>query len=154
MASKSEKKSGKIDTATVNEASSYRSPKERIGQRPLSPHLQVYKPQLTSVLSIFHRASGIVLCAGVVAMAIWLIGLAYSPDVFERAAAFYTTWFGQLVFAGFVAAFFYHFCNGIRHLFWDAGRGFELGALYKSGYFVLGAAVVLTGLYLGAFFVF
>lgn len=113
-------------------------------KRPLSPHLQIYKLQLTSMLSIMHRASGFVLCFAAIALAMWIIGLAYGPDVFNQAAEFYKTPFGQIIFSGFIAAFFYHFCNGIRHLFWDGGYGFDLPTLYRTGYIVLGTAAVLT----------
>lgn len=118
------------------------------GKRPLSPHLQVYKPQITSVLSIFHRLSGVFLCLGVVALCVWAIGLAYGPHVFEWGASFYKTILGKLFFAAVIAAYFYHFSNGIRHLFWDSGHGFSLPTLRKTGYFVLGFAAFMTVLYL------
>ncbi len=117
-------------------------------KRPLSPHLQVYKPQMTSMLSIMHRASGVFLCIAAIALAMWIIGLAYGPDVFEASAAFYNTGFGKAVFSGFVAAFFYHFCNGIRHLLWDGGYGYDLPTLYRTGWIVLIVSAVLTIIYL------
>ena len=112
--------------------------------RPLSPHLQVYRPQLTSVLSIAHRISGVALCAGVVALTIWLMALADGPPSFARVSAILGSALGQLVLFAFTLALFYHLCNGIRHLFWDAGYGFELSTVYASGKAVLIATAVLT----------
>ncbi|MFT5173317.1 MAG: succinate dehydrogenase / fumarate reductase cytochrome b subunit [Gammaproteobacteria bacterium] len=112
--------------------------------RPLSPHLQVYRPQLTSVLSIAHRISGVALCAGVVALTIWLMALAGGAQSFAQVSAILGSAFGQLVLFAFTLALFYHLCNGIRHLFWDAGYGFELSTVYASGKAVLVASTVLT----------
>ena len=112
--------------------------------RPLSPHLQVYRPQLTSVLSISHRITGIVLSAGTVLLAWWLIALAAGPDSFARASAILGSIPGKLILFAFTLALSYHLCNGIRHLFWDAGYGFEIETAYASGKAVLAASVVLT----------
>ena len=112
--------------------------------RPLSPHLQVYKPQLTSVLSISHRATGIALSAGTVLLVWWLFAAAAGPDHFAVVQGFMGSWFGYLVLFGFTFAVMYHLCNGIRHLFWDAGYGFELETVYKSGWATVGGAVALT----------
>ena len=89
--------------------------------RPLSPHLQVYKPQLTSVLSILHRLAGVHLAFGMIALALWIISLGSTEHCFAALTSFYGSLFGQLVFGSWVVAFFYHFANGIRHLVWDAG---------------------------------
>ncbi|HBN22428.1 MAG TPA: succinate dehydrogenase, cytochrome b556 subunit [Holosporales bacterium] len=121
-------------------------------QRPLSPHLQVYKPQLTSVLSIFHRAVGVYLTLGIMALALWLISLASPKPCFGLMMAFYASPFGQLLFASWVIAFFYHFANGIRHLVWDAGCGYSLEAVYRSGWAVLVFTAVASGLILCALF--
>ncbi len=112
--------------------------------RPLSPHLQVYQPQLTSVLSILHRLTGIALAVGTLVLVYWLSSAAGGPESFSRAQSVIGNWFGLLLLFGWSFALFYHLCNGIRHLFWDAGYGFELAELYKSGYAVLIAAGVLT----------
>ncbi|MDX1512620.1 MAG: succinate dehydrogenase, cytochrome b556 subunit [Gammaproteobacteria bacterium] len=112
--------------------------------RPLSPHLQVYKPQLTSVLSITHRATGVALAVGGIGLAYWLLALAAGPDAYATAQALFGSWLGKLILFGFSFALFYHLCNGIRHLFWDAGLGFELETVYASGWAVVGVAAGLT----------
>ncbi len=114
--------------------------------RPLSPHLQVYNPQITSVLSILHRMTGVALAFGSILLIYWLSAAAYGPDAFATAQAVMGSWFGRLVLFGLTFALFYHFGNGIRHLFWDAGYGFELPTLRSTGYLVVIAAVVLTAL--------
>ncbi len=112
--------------------------------RPLSPHLQVYRPQLTSLLSISHRASGVFLALGAIALVYWLSALAAGPEVFAQAQILASSWYGHVLLVLWSLALFYHLCNGIRHLCWDAGYGFELRQVYASGYLVLVAAVVLT----------
>ena len=112
--------------------------------RPLSPHLQVYRPQLTSVLSIFHRFPGISLSVGTRLLVCWLAAAAACPDTFNSAQNFVGSWFGILLLFGWSVALFYHLCNGIRHLFWDAGYGFELPQAYASGWAVVIATGVLT----------
>ena len=114
--------------------------------RPLSPHLQIYRPQLTSVLSITHRATGVALSLGTMVLLYWLQAVARGPETYAAAQEFLGCWLVQLVLAGWTWAFFYHLCNGIRHLFWDAGKGFELHQVYASGYTVLAAATTLTAL--------
>jgi succinate dehydrogenase / fumarate reductase cytochrome b subunit len=121
--------------------------------RPLSPHLQVYKPQITSVLSITHRFTGVVLCFGAILLTYWLMAATYGELVFADAQAILGSWIGQLVLIGVVFSLWYHFCNGIRHLAWDAGWGFELPVLRASGLAVIAAAVVLTVLTLIAAYV-
>lgn len=112
--------------------------------RPLSPHLQIYRPQLTSVLSIAHRGAGVALGVGAAFFAWWLLAAALGPDAYGIAQAFFGSIVGIVVLAGFTFALFYHLCNGIRHLFWDAGMGLELDQAYRSGWTVIAAAVVLT----------
>jgi len=112
--------------------------------RPLSPHLQVYRPQLTSVLSICHRATGIALAGGAVLLVYWLASLAGGETSYAAANAFMLSWFGQLILFLFTFAGFYHLCNGIRHLYWDSGRGFDLESVYLSGRVVVAVSVVLT----------
>lgn len=113
--------------------------------RPLSPHLQIYKPQLTSILSIFHRAAGVHLSLGIVALALWIISLATAKPCFGLMMAFYGSLFGQLLVASWIVSFFYHFANGIRHLVWDMGRGYDLKTVYKSGWFVLFFTAITSG---------
>ena len=115
-------------------------------KRPLSPHLQVYKPQISSVLSITHRATGVGLGLGTVLIAWWLIALAAGPESFELAQGFMGSVIGRLLLFGFTVALFYHLANGIRHLFWDAGMGFELETVTKSGWSVVVATALLTAL--------
>ncbi len=112
--------------------------------RPLSPHLQVYRPQLTSVLSIVHRLTGVALAVGTLLLVYWLASAAAGPESFETAQAVIGSFFGRLFLFGWTYALFYHLCNGIRHLYWDAGFGFELPDVYKTGWAVVGASGVLT----------
>ena len=114
------------------------------GNRPLSPHLQVYKPQITSVLSILHRLTGIGLAAGAVVLVCWLNAAAYGPDAFESAQGLLATWFGRLLLLGWTWALFYHLCNGIRHMYWDAGRGLELRQVHITGWLVVVASLGFT----------
>jgi succinate dehydrogenase / fumarate reductase, cytochrome b subunit len=112
--------------------------------RPLSPHLQVYRWQLTSVLSILHRATGIGLSVGAILLVLWLIGAAWSPELYAGVQWFIGSWLGLVLLFGWTASLFYHLCNGIRHLWWDTGQGLELSAVYASGWTVLAATAVLT----------
>ena len=113
-------------------------------KRPLSPHLQVYRPQLTSVLSILHRLCGIALSIGTLLLVYWLASAAAGPEAFESAQSFVGSFLGQLMLFGWTVALFYHLCNGIRHLFWDVGLGFELDEVYRSGWTVVVATVLLS----------
>jgi succinate dehydrogenase / fumarate reductase, cytochrome b subunit len=112
--------------------------------RPLSPHLQIYRPQLTSVLSILHRATGIALGVGTLLLVYWLTAVAAGPAAYDVAQGLIGSWVGRLVLFGWTLAFFYHLANGVRHLAWDAGYGFELKAVYASGWTVLSVTAVLT----------
>ncbi len=114
--------------------------------RPLSPHLQVYRPQITSVLSIAHRATGIVLAAGLILLLWWLAAAASGPDAFGAVQDAAGSFLGRLFLFGWTFALFYHLCNGIRHLFWDIGRGFELGTVSLTGWLAVVGAAALTGL--------
>ena len=116
----------------------------RTVRRPLSPHLQVYKPQITSALSIFHRITGVALSVGTILMVWWLVAAASSDGAYAFVAAVVHSWLGHLVIFGWTAALWYHFCNGIRHLAWDAGYGFELTEVHATGRLVLIATAVLT----------
>lgn len=113
-------------------------------ERPLSPHLQVYKPQLTSMLSILHRATGVFLAMGTIVLVYWLWAVAQGPVAYSAMQACLSHWFTQLVLLGWTFSLFYHLCNGIRHLFWDVGRGYEIDTLYTTGKIVMVAAALLT----------
>ncbi|HUB97912.1 MAG TPA: succinate dehydrogenase, cytochrome b556 subunit [Stellaceae bacterium] len=113
-------------------------------ERPLSPHLQIYKPQLTTILSIAHRACGLALAVGSLFLVWWLVAAASGGGAFEAAQAFWGSWLGLLMLFGWTYALFFHLCNGIRHLAWDTGWGFELKETYASGWTVVGASAVLT----------
>ena len=115
--------------------------------RPLSPHLQVYRPQITSLLSITHRFTGIALAIGAMFFTYWLLSAAYGADKFALAQVVFRSWIGQLILWGFTFSLFYHLANGIRHLAWDAGWGYELDKLRISGWLVLlfsGSMTILT----------
>lgn len=117
-----------------------------MSSRPLSPHLQIYRPQLTSILSITHRATGIFLSAGILALTYWLVSVAAGESTHATARACLGSLPGQLLLIGWSFSFYFHLCNGIRHLFWDVGMGFELKTVYASGYTVVVASVVMTAL--------
>lgn len=112
--------------------------------RPVSPHLQIYRPQLTSVLSITHRGTGIVLAAGALFLVYWLNALAAGAGAFDQLRHLMGAWYGQVILLGFSFSLFYHLCNGVRHLFWDAGLGFELETVYRSGKAVIAVSLLLT----------
>ncbi len=112
--------------------------------RPLSPHLQIYQRQLTSVTSILHRFTGIGLAVGLLYLVCWLTAAASGLEAFDRLQSFNGSIIGRLLLLGWTVAFFYHLLNGIRHLAWDAGWGFELPTAYKSGYAVLIGTALLT----------
>jgi succinate dehydrogenase / fumarate reductase, cytochrome b subunit len=112
--------------------------------RPLSPNVQIYKPQLTSVLSILNRITGIILSACAVVLVIWLVAAAWGPQTYAPVQGAIASWVGRIVLFGATFAFFLHLCGGIRHLVWDAVYGFELRAIYISGWSVVVASVVLT----------
>jgi len=114
--------------------------------RPLSPHLQVYRWQLTSVLSILHRLAGIALSLGTILLVWWLGAAADGPDAYAGVQAFLGSWVGRVLLFGWSLALFYHLCNGLRHLWWDTGRGFELRTVYASGWTVIAATSALTAI--------
>jgi succinate dehydrogenase / fumarate reductase cytochrome b subunit len=112
--------------------------------RPLSPHLFIYKPQLTSIMSIAHRITGVLLSMGSAVLAIWLISAALGGSSFEAVHGVVSAWYGLILMFGWSFALFYHLCNGIRHLFWDAGLGLDIETAYLSGYITVAAAALLT----------
>ena len=114
------------------------------GNRPLSPHLTIYRPQWTSVISILHRVTGVELALGAMLVVWWFLAAATGPEAFATVDGFLTSWFGHLILLGSTWALCFHFLNGIRHLWWDTGRGFDLEQVELSGKIVAGGSVVLT----------
>jgi succinate dehydrogenase / fumarate reductase, cytochrome b subunit len=112
--------------------------------RPLSPHLSVYKPQITSVMSILHRLTGVFLALGSLVFAVWIFGAAYDESLYLAMQECFESVLGTLALIAWSAAFYYHLCNGIRHMFWDSGRGFALPTVTRSGVAVLLAATMMT----------
>ena len=115
-------------------------------ERPLSPHLQVYRWQITMVMSILHRATGIGLTVGAFGLAWWLLALAQGGNAADRAMRLVASPVGMVLLFLFSLALVYHLLNGIRHLMWDAGRGYDIPEVYKSGYAVAILTVVFTAL--------
>lgn len=113
-------------------------------KRQLSPHLQIYKPQLTALLSISHRATGIFLSLGTLVLVYWLMAAAAGPEAYQQAQRLLGSSMGIILLFAWSFSLFYHLCNGIRHLFWDAGCGFDLKTVYRSGYLVLATTFTLT----------
>ena len=115
--------------------------------RPLSPHLQVYRPQITSFLSITHRATGVALAVGTLFFTYWLLSATYGPEKFASAQALFGSMVGQVVLWGFTFSIFFHLANGLRHLAWDIGWGFDLDKVRATGWLVVllsSAMTVLT----------
>ena len=113
-------------------------------KRPLSPHLQIYKPQLTSILSILHRATGVTLSMGSIILVLWIIALTLGEETYAMFSLIVNHWFSKFVLLGFTFGLFYHLSNGIRHLFWDAGYGYDLKVAYMSGSVVVVASLFFT----------
>ena len=113
-------------------------------QRPLSPNIQLYRPQLTSVLSIVNRLTGVLLSIAAIALVIWLLAAAAGPQAYAIVQAALASWTGQVILFGCTFAFFLHFFGGIRHLVWDTVHGFELRTIYMSGWTVVAASIVMT----------
>ena len=116
-------------------------------RRPLSPHLQVYRWGITNSLSILHRAAGLALSLGLVVLAVWLLAIASGPDAFSALMTVYGSLWFKLPLAGIAFSFFYHLGNGVRHLVWDAGRGFSHAAIRAGGIAVVVFALVATAVY-------
>ena len=112
--------------------------------RPLSPHLQIYRPQLTSITSILTRITGNGLIVGTVLVVWWLLAAASGADYFATADAVVQSWFGKLVLTGSLWAVWYHYLAGIRHLVFDAGRGLDVPTAERLGWGVIIGSVVLT----------
>jgi succinate dehydrogenase / fumarate reductase cytochrome b subunit len=114
------------------------------GDRPLSPHLQIYRPQLTSMTSIFVRITGNALLVGALLIVWWFLAAATSAEYYAFADAVLTSWFGDLVMTLSLWALWYHMLGGIRHLIWDTGRGLEVAAAERMGLAMIFGSLVLT----------
>ncbi len=112
--------------------------------RPLSPHLMIYRWQISNTLSIIHRATGFAMSFGALALIVWLLSIANGYDAYSIASSLFGSILGTLALFGWTFCFFYHLCNGIRHMFWDIGKGFDKQVARQSGLFVVSAAIVLT----------
>lgn len=109
-----------------------------------SPDIQIYKPQLTSVLSIMHRLTGVMLSIGGVVLVVWMATVAIGGNTYSVMHLFLTSWIGVVLLFGWTFALFFHLCNGIRHLAWDLDFGFELRSIYLSGWAVVMVSTALT----------
>jgi succinate dehydrogenase / fumarate reductase cytochrome b subunit len=115
--------------------------------RPLSPHLSIYRWPITMTLSILHRGTGVALSVGLIALALWLQSIASGEASYQVVMGWIDTLAGRALLLGWSFAFFFHLSNGIRHLFWDVGLGFELRHADASAWFVLVASVAMTAAY-------
>ena len=115
-----------------------------MNNRPLSPHLQVYRLPLPALLSITHRATGVFLAIGTILLSLWIISLATGADEFQSVKGFIGSFIGRVLLLGWTFSLFFHLFNGVRHLYWDMAKGLELKSVYTSGYITLAASAVLT----------
>jgi len=114
------------------------------GNRPLSPHLTIYRPQMTSISSIFVRITGNALLAATLLLIAWLLAASTSAAAFDWVQCVITSWFGDLVFLLSLWALWYHMLGGLRHLIWDTGRGLELKAAERMGWMMIIGSLLLT----------
>ena len=112
--------------------------------RPLSPHLQIYKPMLTMMMSIMHRITGMGLYFGIILLAWWLTAASISDSYFDFVQGFFGHWFGRLMLFGFTWALIHHALGGLRHLLWDTGRGFDLNVVEWLARANLAGSIILT----------
>ena len=112
--------------------------------RPTSPHVWLYRWQIGNTLSILHRITGAALALGLVALSYWFVSLAGGPDSYAAAARLFASPIGLVVLLGWTFSFLFHLLNGVRHLFWDAGKGFERTQRHVSGWFAVLGAIALT----------
>jgi succinate dehydrogenase / fumarate reductase, cytochrome b subunit len=115
--------------------------------RPTSPHASIYRWQIGNTLSILHRITGAALALGLIALTYWLLSIAGGAQSYAAAAKVFRNPLGLLFLIGWTFAFLFHLLNGVRHLFWDAGRGFERTQRHASGWFAVSGAVLLTVLF-------
>lgn len=114
--------------------------------RPLSPHVGIYRWQISNTLSILHRVTGFGLSFGLIVFAAWIWSAAYHQECFDEITRLASTIIGKLFLLGWTAAFYYHFANGLRHLNWDMGRGFRIDEMTASGWVVVAFTFSLTAL--------
>jgi len=119
-------------------------------RHPTSPHLQIYRLPLTALISITHRATGVFLSLGALILVWALFALSQGPEAWAQVQPWLESWIGQLVLLGITYSLYFHFCHGIRHLFWDVGLGFELDTIAKTNWMVI---VVSLGLTIGTWLV-
>ena len=115
--------------------------------RPLSPHISIYRWPITMVLSILHRITGVALSVGFVVLVIWLFDVASGPEAYAVFQSVIDTVIGKIALVGWSFAFFFHLSNGARHLVWDTGRGFEKSQANRSAWLVIANAVALTAVF-------
>ena len=119
----------------------------RNNNRPLSPHLDIYQYQITWTVSIMHRITGVAMTLGLILIVAWLVAAAFSPELFSLIDGVLRSWIGMIIIFGSLWAFWFHFLNGIRHLFWDLGYGFNLSTVWRSGWVVVLGSIILTIFY-------
>ncbi len=117
---------------------------DKSAARPLSPHLQIYRPMLTMMMSIMHRITGMALYFGIILLVWWLTAASISDGYFDLVQGFFGHWFGRLVLFGFTWALIHHALGGLRHLLWDTGRGFDLTLVEWLARANLAGSIVLT----------
>ena len=115
--------------------------------RPLSPHLTIYRWPLTMILSILHRATGVSLSVGLIIFSVWLFAIAFGEKYFTFFVYIFSNWIGRFLLVVWTFAFFLHFCNGLRHLYWDTGRGFDKDRVEISARIVVFSSLLLTGIF-------
>ena len=113
-------------------------------KHPTSPHLQIYRLPLTALLSITHRITGVILAFGCVILVFILAAAAESADAYQALISHLDSWYGQVFLLGFIFSLYLHFCNGVRHLFWDVGYGFELETVDLTAKLAIVLAIILT----------
>ena len=116
----------------------------RNNNRPLSPHLDIYQYQITWTVSIMHRITGVAMTLGLLLIVTWLVAAAFSTGLFLVIDGLLRSWIGMIIIFGSLWAFWFHFLNGIRHLFWDLGYGFNLSTVWRSGWAVVLGSIILT----------
>ena len=115
--------------------------------RPLSPHLTIYRWPLTMILSILHRATGVSLSVGLIIFSVWLFAIAFGEQYFTFFVYISSNWIGRFLLVVWTFAFFLHFCNGLRHLYWDTGRGFDRERVEISARIVVFSSLLLTSIF-------
>ena len=115
-------------------------------QRPLSPHIQIYKPLVNMVMSILHRITGAALYLGTLLLAWWLIAAATGPDYFSYVSSWFAAWYGKAILIGYTWALLHHMLGGLRHFIWDTGRGYDLTTIDQLSWGSIILSVILTGI--------